>query len=63
MALPTERVIGYVNISAAIQKEDLDRQRRLVQQHATDHHWELAAIFQDIAFGLNHRRPGLKKLL
>lgn len=63
MVLPTERVLGYVRVSAAKQKEDLDRQRILVQQYATDHHWEVAAIYQDIASGLNDRRPSLKKVL
>ncbi|MFQ5981307.1 MAG: IS607 family transposase [Candidatus Heimdallarchaeota archaeon] len=61
--LTTERVLGYVRVSAAKQKEDLDRQRLLVQQYATTHHWEVAAIYQDIASGLNDRRPGLKKLI
>lgn len=30
MVLPTERVIGYVRVSAAKQKDDLARQRRQV---------------------------------
>jgi predicted site-specific integrase-resolvase len=34
-----------------------------VEIYATDRGWQLEQVFQDIASGLNNRRPGLRRLL
>lgn len=59
----TERVVGYVRVSSAKQREDLVRQPCQVETYAADHQWELDAIYKDIASGLNDKRSGLKRLI
>lgn len=59
----TERVVGYVRVSSAKQKADLERQQRQVVRYAEKRGWDLEAIYKDIASGLNDRRNGLKRLI
>lgn len=61
--MKTERVVGYVRVSSAKQKEDLVRQSNQVATYAADHQWELDAIYKDVASGLNDKRSGLKRLI
>ncbi|MFX0061746.1 MAG: IS607 family transposase [Candidatus Hermodarchaeota archaeon] len=59
----TERVVGYVRVSSAKQKDDLERQYHQVEAYAIEHKWELDAIYKDITSGLNDKRSGLKRLI
>ena len=58
-----ERVVGYVRVSSAKQKADLERQQRQVVHYAETRGWDLEMIYKDIASGLNDRRSGLKRLI
>lgn len=58
-----ERVVGYIRVSAAKQRADLERQRKMIQTYVQAKGWELDAIYQDIASGLNDQRAGLRRLI
>ena len=55
--------MGYVWVSSAKQKADLERQQRQVVHYAEKRGWELETIYKDIASGFNDRRSGLKRLI
>lgn len=58
-----ERVAASIRVSSTKQKNDLGRQREQVEIYATERGWQLEQVFQDVASGLNDRRPGLRRLL
>jgi putative resolvase len=55
--------ILYASVSSRDQKEDLQRQVHVLQEHATAQKWNDIQIIQDIGSGLNTRKAGLRKLV
>lgn len=63
LSASSEEVVGYIRVSASKQKGDLQRQREQIETYCLEHNWQLQAIYQDIASGINDRRRGLQRLL
>jgi putative resolvase len=57
------QVAGYIRVSSGKQKRDLEVQRQQLQTFSTYHNWRMTTVYQDVASGLNDKRPGLKRLL
>ncbi len=55
--------MGYVRVSSAKQKDDLERQQQQLVHYAKKRGWDLEMIYKDIVSGLNDRRNGLKRLI
>lgn len=59
---PRNKAIIYARVSSADQKEDLKRQREMLQEYARNKKYKVVASFEDIASGLKDNRRGLKKM-
>jgi len=56
------RIVGYVRVSSHTQKDDLERQIKLIENYAKERGWEVE-ILKDIGSGLKEDRRNFKKLL
>ena len=56
------KVVGYARVSSYSQKNDLERQIELIENHAKEKGWEVE-ILKDIGSGLKEDRRNFKKLL
>jgi len=60
--VPKNQAVIYARVSSADQKEDLKRQRRMLEKYAEKKGYKIVAVFEDVASGLNDARRGLKKV-
>lgn len=54
--------VAYARVSSHEQKDDLDRQVRVLEAYCAKHGWSFEVI-QDLGSGLNYRKKGLIKLI
>jgi predicted site-specific integrase-resolvase len=54
--------IGYARVSSHDQKEDLQRQKQLLEMYCSSHGWSFE-IIDDLGSGMNYRKKGLRKLI
>ena len=54
--------IGYCRVSSHDQKDDLKRQKEVVELFCTAHGWQ-HEIIEDLGSGLNYSKRGLKRLI
>jgi putative resolvase len=58
----TRRTIAYARVSSHGQKDDLERQKRVLELHCAARGWTFE-IVSDLGSGLNYRKRGLRKLI
>jgi len=64
LGLKEERVIvGYARVSSATQKDDLERQKRLIRNYAEGKGYGEIEVLSDVGSGLNESRKGFLRLL
>ena len=64
LGLKEERIIlGYVRVSSSTQKDDLERQKQLLQNYAKEKGYGEIQVLADIGSGLNENRKNFLKLL
>ena len=56
------RTIAYARVSSHDQKEDLERQRQVLELYCATQGWKFEAI-SDLGSGMNYHKKGLKRLL
>ncbi len=56
-------MVGYARVSAAKQKQDLERQKEEIMHYAKRTRIHLQKIFADIGSGMNEERKGLQQML
>ena len=57
-------MVGYARISSHTQKDDLERQIKLIKSYAKEEGWEIEIeILKDVGSGLKEDRRNFKKLL
>jgi excisionase family DNA binding protein len=54
--------VGYARVSSHDQKEDLARQKQLLEMYCSSHGWSFE-IIDDLGSGMNYRKKGLQKLI
>jgi putative resolvase len=54
--------IAYARVSSHDQKEDLQRQEKMLEMFCSSHGWSFE-IISDLGSGMNYQKKGLKKLL
>ena len=54
--------LGYARVSCHDQKEDLQRQEKMLEMFCASHGWSFE-IISDLGSGMNYNKRGLKKLL
>lgn len=59
---PKNQAVIYTRVSSPDQKEDLKRQKETLQEHAKEKGYQVVAVFEDTASGLNENRRGLEKM-
>jgi len=59
---PKGRAVVYVRVSAADQREDLERQKQRLIEYAKSRGYQDIVVLEDIASGLNENRKGLMRL-
>jgi putative resolvase len=64
LGLREERsIVGYARVSSTIQKDDLKRQKQLIQGYAKEKGYEEIQILADVGSGLNENRKNFLRLL
>lgn len=58
----TSLTIGYARVSTHDQKQDLERQKQVLELFCSQHGWQFQ-IIDDLGSGLNYSKRGLKKLI
>jgi putative resolvase len=56
-------VVGYARVSSTTQKDDLERQKQLIQDYAKDKGYGNIQILSDVGSSLNENRKSFLKLL
>lgn len=56
------RVLCYARVSSNDQKDDLERQARLLEKYCMDNNYKYETI-KDLGSGLNYKKKGLNKLI
>ena len=56
------RTIAYARVSSHDQKEDLERQKQVLELYCARQGWTFE-IVSDLGSGMNHRKKGLKRVL
>ena len=56
------KTIAYARVSSHDQKEDLERQKQVLELYCAHHGWA-HEIISDLGSGMNYRKKGLKRLL
>jgi len=54
--------LAYARVSSHDQKEDLQRQEKMLEMFCSSHGWSFE-IISDLGSGMNYQKRGLKKLL
>jgi excisionase family DNA binding protein len=54
--------IGYARVSTFEQKDDLDRQKKILELYCAEKGWE-CEIISDIGSGINYNKKGLERLI
>ncbi len=54
--------IGYCRVSSYDQKDDLERQKQVVELYCAQHAWQFE-IIEDLGSGLSSSKRGLKRLI
>lgn len=54
--------IGYARVSTSEQKDDLDRQKKILELYCAEKGWE-CEIISDIGSGINYNKKGLERLI
>ena len=54
--------IAYARVSSDDQKEDLERQEKVLEMYCASKGWDFE-IISDLGSGINYNKKGLKKLL
>jgi excisionase family DNA binding protein len=54
--------IGYARVSSHDQKDDLLRQKQILEMYCASHGWSFEVI-DDLGSGMNYRKKGLQKLI
>jgi len=54
--------IGYARVSSHDQKDDLVRQKQILEMYCSSHGWSFEVI-DDLGSGMNYRKKGLRKLI
>jgi len=54
--------IGYARVSSHDQKDDLVRQKQILEMYCSSHGWSFE-IIDDLGSGMNYRKKGLRKLI
>jgi excisionase family DNA binding protein len=54
--------VGYARVSSHDQKEDLVRQKQILEMYCASHGWSFEVI-DDLGSGMNYRKKGLRKLI
>lgn len=57
-----KNTVAYARVSSYDQKEDLERQKRLLEMYCAAQGWSFE-IISDLGSGMNYHKRGLKKLL
>jgi putative resolvase len=60
--MPRGKAVVYARVSSADQKEDLERQKQRLTEHARSKGYQDIEVIDDIASGLNENRKVLNKL-
>ena len=60
--MPKGKVAVYARVSSVDQKEDLEKQKRKLVEHAKSKGYQDIEVIEDLASGLNENRKGLSKL-
>ena len=58
----TRRTIAYARVSSHDQKEDLERQKQVLELYCARQGWTFE-VLADVGSGINYRKKGLKQLL
>jgi excisionase family DNA binding protein len=63
-AAPTasRKTVAYARVSSHDQKEDLERQKQVLESHCAAQGWTFELV-ADLGSGMNYRKRGLQKLL
>ncbi len=56
------KTVAYARVSSYDQKEDLERQKQLLEMYCVSNGWEYE-IISDLGSGMNYHKKGLKRLL
>ncbi len=56
------KTLAYARVSSHDQKDDLDRQKKMLEMFCSANGWQFEVI-SDLGSGMNYRKKGLKKLL
>jgi excisionase family DNA binding protein len=54
--------VGYARVSSHDQKDDLVRQKQILEMYCSSHGWSFE-IIDDLGSGMNYRKKGLRKLM
>jgi len=54
--------IGYARVSTSEQRDDLDRQKKILELYCAEKGWE-CEIISDIGSGINYNKKGLERLI
>lgn len=54
--------VGYARVSSHDQKDDLVRQKQILEMYCSSHGWSFEVI-DDLGSGMNYRKKGLRKLI
>jgi putative resolvase len=58
----TRKTLAYARVSSNDQKEDLERQKKLLELYCSSNGWDFELI-SDFGSGINYNKKGLKKLI
>ena len=59
---PPRKTVAYARVSSRDQKQDLDRQARMLELYCSSQGWEYELV-TDIGSGMNYHKKGLQQLL
>lgn len=59
---PKDRTIAYARVSSHDQREDLERQKQVLELFCTSRGWSFEVI-SDLGSGMNYHKKGLRRLL
>lgn len=62
VALDERRTVAYARVSSHDQKDDLERQKQVLELYCARQGWTFEVI-ADLGSGMNYRKKGLKRLL
>ena len=61
-AAESRKTIAYARVSSHDQKEDLERQKKVLEMYCASQGWQFE-ILSDLGSGMNYQKKGLKKLI